>query len=44
MADDRAKDAGQESWTDVEDAPPEEFFTAPKTARARDFLGKILTH
>jgi glutamate transport system ATP-binding protein len=28
----------------VEDAPPEEFFTAPKTARAQDFLGKILTH
>jgi glutamate transport system ATP-binding protein len=28
----------------VEDATPEEFFTAPKTARARDFLGKILTH
>ncbi|WP_200797482.1 amino acid ABC transporter ATP-binding protein [Streptoalloteichus hindustanus] len=28
----------------VEDATPEEFFGAPKSARARDFLGKILTH
>ncbi len=28
----------------VEDAPPEKFFTAPESARARDFLGKILTH
>lgn len=28
----------------VEDAPPEEFFTAPSSARAKDFLGKILTH
>lgn len=26
----------------VEDAPPAEFFTAPKTERAREFLGKIL--
>jgi glutamate transport system ATP-binding protein len=28
----------------VEDAVPDEFFTAPKTNRAKDFLGKILTH
>ncbi len=28
----------------VEDAPPEEFFTKPKSDRAKDFLGKILTH
>ena len=28
----------------VEDAAPDEFFTAPKTNRAKDFLGKILTH
>ncbi len=28
----------------VEDAPPETFFTAPKSDRARDFLSKILTH
>jgi glutamate transport system ATP-binding protein len=28
----------------VEDAATEEFFTAPKSARARDFLGKILSH
>ncbi len=28
----------------VEDSTPEEFFTAPKSDRARDFLGKILTH
>ena len=28
----------------VEDSPPAEFFAAPKTERARDFLGKILTH
>ncbi|MCP2256772.1 amino acid ABC transporter ATP-binding protein, PAAT family [Streptoalloteichus tenebrarius] len=28
----------------VEDTTPEEFFAAPKSARARDFLGKILTH
>ncbi|HHW15540.1 MAG TPA: amino acid ABC transporter ATP-binding protein [Firmicutes bacterium] len=27
-----------------EEAPPEEFFTAPKTERARTFLGKILSH
>ena len=28
----------------VEAAPPETFFTAPTSARARDFLSKILTH
>jgi polar amino acid transport system ATP-binding protein len=28
----------------VEDSGPDEFFTAPKTARAKDFLSKILTH
>ncbi|WP_181043931.1 amino acid ABC transporter ATP-binding protein [Actinokineospora auranticolor] len=28
----------------VEDSTPESFFTAPKTTRAKDFLGKILTH
>jgi glutamate transport system ATP-binding protein len=28
----------------VEDSTPDEFFTAPKTTRAKDFLGKILTH
>ena len=28
----------------VEEAPPEEFFTNPKSDRAKDFLGKILTH
>jgi glutamate transport system ATP-binding protein len=28
----------------VEDAPPEQFFTQAQSARARDFLGKILTH
>ncbi len=28
----------------VEDGTPAEFFTAPKSARAKDFLGKILTH
>jgi glutamate transport system ATP-binding protein len=28
----------------VEDTDPETFFTAPKTARAKDFLGKILGH
>lgn len=27
-----------------EDTTPDEFFTAPKSARAKDFLGKILTH
>ena len=30
--------------TIVEDAKPDEFFTAPKSNRARDFLGKILDH
>jgi glutamate transport system ATP-binding protein len=28
----------------VEDTAPEAFFTAPKSERARDFLGKILSH
>jgi glutamate transport system ATP-binding protein len=28
----------------VEDATPQEFFSAPKSNRAKDFLGKILTH
>jgi glutamate transport system ATP-binding protein len=28
----------------VEDATPTEFFSAPKSNRAKDFLGKILTH
>ncbi|GAC70826.1 glutamate ABC transporter ATP-binding protein [Gordonia soli NBRC 108243] len=28
----------------VEDTDPESFFTAPKTDRAKDFLGKILGH
>ncbi|MET0236312.1 MAG: amino acid ABC transporter ATP-binding protein [Kibdelosporangium sp.] len=28
----------------VEDSTPETFFTAPKSSRAKDFLGKILTH
>ncbi len=28
----------------VEVATPEEFFTSPKSSRAKDFLGKILTH
>ena len=28
----------------VEDAEPEEFFANPVSARARDFLGKILSH
>ncbi|WP_162147296.1 MULTISPECIES: amino acid ABC transporter ATP-binding protein [Actinoalloteichus] len=28
----------------VEDSTPEDFFKAPKSDRARDFLGKILTH
>lgn len=30
--------------TIVEDAEPDDFFTAPKSNRARDFLGKILDH
>jgi glutamate transport system ATP-binding protein len=28
----------------VEEADPETFFTSPQSARAKDFLGKILTH
>lgn len=28
----------------LEDATPEEFFTNPRTSRAQDFLGKILSH
>jgi glutamate transport system ATP-binding protein len=28
----------------VEEATPEEFFTTPRTPRAKDFLSKILTH
>ncbi|EHR62477.1 ABC-type polar amino acid transport system, ATPase component [Saccharomonospora cyanea NA-134] len=28
----------------VEDSTPDEFFTAPRSERAKDFLGKILTH
>jgi glutamate transport system ATP-binding protein len=28
----------------VEDGPPAEFFAAPTSARAKDFLGKILSH
>jgi glutamate transport system ATP-binding protein len=28
----------------VEDSTPDEFFSAPRSARAQDFLGKILTH
>jgi glutamate transport system ATP-binding protein len=28
----------------VEEAEPETFFTQPKSDRAKDFLGKILTH
>src|SRR3954469_21257482 len=28
----------------VEDAPPDTFFTKPRSDRAKDFLGKILTH
>jgi glutamate transport system ATP-binding protein len=28
----------------VEENNPEGFFTAPKSDRAKDFLGKILTH
>ena len=33
-------DAGQI----VEEAPPAEFFSAPRSERARDFLSKILSH
>ena len=28
----------------IEDAGPDEFFKAPKTARAKEFLSKILPH
>ncbi|MGW1835935.1 amino acid ABC transporter ATP-binding protein, partial [Streptomyces sp. NPDC002067] len=28
----------------VEDRAPEDFFTAPRSERARDFLSKILKH
>jgi glutamate transport system ATP-binding protein len=28
----------------VEQSTPKEFFTAPKSDRAKDFLSKILTH
>ena len=28
----------------VEQAEPEDFFTNPQSDRAKDFLGKILTH
>jgi glutamate transport system ATP-binding protein len=28
----------------VEDAPPDEFFSNPRSERAKDFLSKILTH
>jgi glutamate transport system ATP-binding protein len=28
----------------VEDSTPEEFFTNPKSSRAKDFLSKLLTH
>jgi glutamate transport system ATP-binding protein len=28
----------------VEAATPEQFFTNPQSDRAKDFLGKILTH
>ncbi|MGW8364120.1 amino acid ABC transporter ATP-binding protein, partial [Streptomyces wedmorensis] len=28
----------------VEDRAPEEFFTAPRSERAREFLSKILKH
>ncbi|MFL6110365.1 MAG: amino acid ABC transporter ATP-binding protein, partial [Catenulispora sp.] len=28
----------------VEEGAPEEFFTSPKTDRARDFLAKVLHH
>jgi glutamate transport system ATP-binding protein len=28
----------------LEEAPPAEFFTRPTTARATDFLSKILSH
>ena len=28
----------------VEEATPEQFFTNPRSERAKDFLGKILSH
>jgi glutamate transport system ATP-binding protein len=28
----------------VEDSTPEDFFSSPKSSRAKDFLSKILTH
>jgi glutamate transport system ATP-binding protein len=28
----------------VEQATPDEFFTNPKSARAKDFLGKLITN
>jgi len=28
----------------VEEAPPEQFFAAARSERAREFLSKILTH
>jgi glutamate transport system ATP-binding protein len=28
----------------VEEAPPDEFFSSPRSTRAKDFLSKILTH
>ncbi len=28
----------------IEEATPEEFFTNPKSDRAKDFLSKLLTH
>jgi glutamate transport system ATP-binding protein len=28
----------------VEQATPEEFFTNPKSGRAKDFLSKLITH
>ena len=30
--------------TVVEDAAPDDFFARPQSERARDFLGKILSH
>ena len=35
---------GQQQRAAIEDATPQEFFSAPKSNRAKDFLGKILTH
>ena len=39
--------AGSSSWTRAassRSAPPDQFFAAPQTDRARDFLSKILAH